>query len=212
MFDDIPVQPDAGTARDWAIRELAKERYQQHGPSLVERILHWIGDRLDDLFSLFSINVGGNPVAAILIVGLAVGLVALVIRVTAGPVRRSLRARRAHSVFEDDHRTAAQMRQAADEAAARGDWALAVLERFRAIVRSLEERDLIDDRPGVTADEAAADTGRRFPDARAPMADASALFDSVRYGHAIAAEADDLALRRLDTFLAPRTLLTAVPR
>jgi hypothetical protein len=209
VFADIPVQPDADTARDWAIRELAKDRYQEHGPSWMERALQWIGDRLHDLL---SINVGESVVGAILVIVLAIALVALLVRITAGPIRRSIQSRRAHSVFDDDHRTAAQIRKAADGAAARGDWTLAVLERFRAIIRSLEERDLIDDRPGVTADEAAADTSRRFPDAQVPMTDGATLFDSVRYGNAVATEEDDRALRHLDAFLAPRTLLTAAPK
>ncbi len=212
VVDDIPVQPDADTAREWAIHELAKGPYQEHGLSWSERVLKWIGDRIDDLFSFFSIHVGGNPVAAIVVIGIAVGLVALLVRITAGPIRRSLQVRRSHSVFEDDHRTAAQMRKAADDAAAHGNWTLAVLERFRAIIRSLEERELIDDRPGVTADEAAEETVRRFPDSRGPMLDAAVLFDSVRYGHATVGEADDVSLRHLDAFLAPRSLLTAAPR
>jgi hypothetical protein len=210
VVTDIPVQPDADTARDWAIRELAKDQYQDHGLSFSERVLRWIGDRLDDLFSIFSIRVGGTPVGAIVVIGVAAVIAYILIRVTAGPIRRSFHTRRTHSVFEDDLRTAAQMRSAANDAASRGDWNLAVLERFRAIVRSLEDRDLIDDHPGVTADEAAIETGRRFPDCRDRILEAAALFDSVRYGHAIATSEDDAALRHLDALLASRTLLSAV--
>ena len=76
-------------------------------------------------------------------------------------------------------------------------------------IRSLEERDLISDRPGVTADEAAFETGTRFPDVLRTIASAAELFDEVRYGHGTATSEDDASLRRLDSTLAGRSLLDA---
>ena len=101
------------------------------------------------------------------------------------------------------------MRTAANAAAGRGEWNLAILERFRAIIRSLEERDLISDRPGVTADEAALETGGKFADVMMDMLAAASLFDGVRYGSGVATAQDDESLRRLDASLAGRTLLNA---
>lgn len=207
MFADIPVEPDTETARQWAIEELSKDRYQEHGPSWLERSWDWLSDKFDHLFSL-DVD-GGSLVALLVIVGIVV-LLFLVARSVMGPVRRSYRAKRSHSVFEDDSRSSADMRAAADAAAKQEDWSLAVLERFRAIIRSLEERDLIDDRPGVTADEAAIETGTRFPDVLIGMTEAADLFDRVRYGHGVASRADDEILRRLYSSLAGRSLLGAV--
>lgn len=207
MFTQVPVDPDAETARQWAIEELSKNQYQEHGPSWISRVWGWLGRLLDHLFNF---DFGGNLVAAIIVTVLVVGLIFLAVRLTAGPVRRAFRNRRTHSVFEDDSRTSAQMRAAANAAAERGEWNLAVLERFRAIIRSLEERDLISDRPGVTADEAALETGGRFPDVVMEMMAGANRFDAVRYGLGAATRQDDEALRRLDASLSGRTLLSAV--
>ena len=37
----VPVVPDAETAREWAVRELADPVYHE-GPSLLERFLEWV--------------------------------------------------------------------------------------------------------------------------------------------------------------------------
>ncbi|MBN2176659.1 MAG: DUF4129 domain-containing protein [Demequinaceae bacterium] len=205
MFTEIPVEPDAETAREWAIEELSKSRYQEHGPSWLERLWNWVTEQLGHLFSL---DLGGSMVVALVIIAVLVGLLILAVRLTVGPVRRAYRARRTHSVFEDDTRSSSEMREAANAAAQRGDFSLAVLERYRAIIRSLEERDLISDRPGVTADEAARETGTRFPDVLDKMTSAAELFDGVRYGHDVATREDDGSLRRLDSTLASRSLLS----
>ena len=87
-------------------------------------------------------------------------------------------------VDADDDRTAAQLRADADAAAARGDWRSAVIDRFRAVVRSLEERVVLDVRPGRTADEAAAVAGLRFPAEADALRRGARLFDDVCYGDA----------------------------
>ena len=91
-----------------------------------------------------------------------------------------------------------QHRRLADEAAADQRWADAVRERFRAVVRTLDERTLLDDRPGRTADEAAREAGRVLPDLAAGLTAAARLFDDVTYGDADAGPADDARLRALD--------------
>ena len=55
------------------------------------------------------------------------------------------RSRRAARRLFDDERDARALARAADAAAERGDWGTAVVERFRAIIRSLDERGLIED-------------------------------------------------------------------
>jgi hypothetical protein len=206
VFTDIPVQPDADTAREWAVHELSKPQYQPQGDSFITKVWNWIVSFFDHLFTF---SFGGGPIGAITVILVIAGLAFVIVRLTLGPVRRAMKARRTHSVFEDDSRTSAQMRAAANAAAAQHEWNLAVLERFRAIVRSLEERELIDDLPGVTAQEAALQTGGRFPDVALATASGADLFDGVRYGRVLATQADDDSLRRLDSLLAGRTLLTA---
>ncbi|NEA03407.1 DUF4129 domain-containing protein, partial [Streptomyces sp. SID10116] len=72
---------------------------------------------------------------------------------------------------------------AASEAhAARAHWSQAVQERMRAVVRALEERALLDPRPGRTADEAAAEAGRTLPSHTDRLRAAARAFDDVTYG------------------------------
>lgn len=94
--------------------------------------------------------------------------------------------------------SAAEHRSAAELAANRADWHQAVLERFRAIVRSLEERVIIDERPGRTAHEAATDAATALPGLAGELRDASMVFDDVCYGSGRATRETDAALRSLD--------------
>ncbi|WP_240643884.1 DUF4129 domain-containing protein [Antribacter gilvus] len=192
---DVPVDPDRDTATQWLRRELAKPDYQDDR-SLLQRAWDWF-------FGLFEgvrvPDIGVPPLQFTLIL---VGVIALVVLVAwwiAGPVRLS-RVRRAGGVVldEDDARTSAQMRAAADAAAAAGDWSSAVIERFRAVVRSLEERVIIDPRPGRTAQEAAADAGVRLPALADALRRGAGLFDDAEYGKLEATGNDDRVLRELD--------------
>lgn len=69
---------------------------------------------------------------------------------------------------------------------------------MRAIVRSLEERALLDARPGRTADEAAAEAGRTLPEHAARLRAAARSFDDVTYGGRTADQPAYLSLQTLD--------------
>lgn len=90
---------------------------------------------------------------------------------------------------------------------AAGRWNQAVQERMRALVRSLEERTLLDPRPGRTADEAAAAAGHALPTYDARLRAAARVFDDVTYGGRSADRAAYLTLLDLD-----RAVETATPR
>jgi hypothetical protein len=205
---DIPVTPDAETARQWAADELAKAPYQPHGESLQDKISGWLDDAVSSLGNLGSGLGAGGTVLAILVVAL---VVAAVVFALVGPMRRARKRAREHVVFEDDTRDAATMRASAEDAAKRGLWRLAVLERYRAVIRSLEERDLIPERPGMTAHEAAAEAARRFPDVRHLVSYASDVFDWVRYGNRAATAEDYEKMVSLDRALIDRSIFTAAP-
>jgi hypothetical protein len=193
----VPVTPDADEARRWAEEELARGVYAERA-NLVERLVTWVSDRLADLAALGEGRPGWVlPAAVVVLSGLAVA-VALVV---AGPVRRRRARVGSAEVFVGDGRTAEDLRAAADRAAAAGDHAAAVLDRFRALVRGLTERVIIDDRPGLTADEAASRAGVRLPGHAADLAAAAALFDEVRYGHRGVGADEDAWLAALDARL-----------
>ncbi|MFC8599391.1 MULTISPECIES: DUF4129 domain-containing protein [unclassified Isoptericola] len=187
----VPVDPDRETAHRWLLEELSRSEYST-SPSLLERLLRWFSDLFDGL----TLGTGRFPLAFVVVV--VVVLVAAIAWWVAGPVRLTRRGRRSAVVLDDDGRTAAQLRADADAAAARGDWSAAVLDRFRALVRSLEERVVIDERPGRTAQEASHDAGSRLPEVAEELHRAAGLFDDVCYGTLPAGPEDDRRLRDLD--------------
>ena len=187
-----PVRPDGPTARRWAQEELLNPVYHQQ-ESLLTRLLTWLRHLFDGLH-----GVALPPRGALLVAAGVVLLVVLVALWVAGPVRRSRRTRSDPVLVPTDRRTAQQLRAAADAAAAVGDFSTAVAERFRAVVRDLEDRAVLDERPGRTADEAARDAGRLLPEVATDLLRAGRLFDDVLYGGRVASRADDDGLRATD--------------
>lgn len=193
----VPVDPDAPTARRWLQEELTDPIYHQ-GPGLIERIMGWIQDFLGRLLAAGQ-GVGGLWLAVIVMA--VVALVAGVAFYVAGPVRRARRVQRSAEVLGTDVRAADQLRGDAQGHADAGRWDEAVLDRFRAIVRSLEERAVLDERPGRTADETAREAQARFPAHAQGLDRAAGLFDDVYYGDRAAGPEGYRALAELDASL-----------
>ncbi len=194
---DVPVVPDASTARRWATDELANPIYHQ-GRSLLARLYDWFNSLFENA-STADLGLSAGEVAAIVVlVALVVAGIAFWV---AGPVRRARRATGSAVVLGDDARSSTELRAAADASAARGDWPAAVLDRFRAIVRALEERALLDERPGRTAHEAAEAAGTRLPDHLTDLRRAGRIFDEVCYGKASPGQDTDAWLSALDARL-----------
>ncbi len=189
---DVPATPGAQEAREAAVEELSKPAYHPR-PSLLDQVWQWLSAHL----RLSQVIPGAPGWLSVLIVVVALAvllglLVLLLRRVTlAGRSRR-----RGASLFDDD-RDSAALTQAADQAARSGDWATAVVERFRAIIRSLDERGLIDDYPGMTAHEAAEVSATALGTLGGELRQAANLFDSVRYGEVVSTAAQDEWMRRL---------------
>lgn len=196
MVTDVPVVPDRETARGWLVEELSRPEYARD-ESVLLRLWNWLMELLNQIG---TVNV--DPWRIALVVAIVLLVVVALAWYVAGPARlRRHAARGSVVVHSDDARTAAQMRTAADAAAGVGDWSLAVIERFRAVVRGLEERVVLDERPGRTAREAAVDATARLPELGRDLHTAAARFDDVCYGHLPATADDDAAMRRLDDLL-----------
>ncbi|MFJ8312402.1 MULTISPECIES: DUF4129 domain-containing protein [unclassified Streptomyces] len=174
---DIPRDP----AREAARRELSDPVYHQNDPSLLQRVLNKFWDWVGSLFDSASGAVPGGPLGLLVIVIAVLALIAALWWRLGTPQRTSTSG---GTLFADRPRSAAEHRTAAEAHAEARRWNEAVQERMRAIVRSLEERALLDPRPGRTADEAAAEAAR--------------IFDDVTYGGRTADEAAYLGLRDLD--------------
>ncbi|GGT60878.1 DUF4129 domain-containing protein [Streptomyces purpureus] len=197
-ISDVPVDTSRVPAREAAERELSKPMYHENDPNLLQEALdrfwEWVGD-------LFAAASGASP-------GGTLGLVAIVLVVLAvvgalwwrlGTPRRTPGT--ADSLFEDGPRTAAEHRSTAERHAAADRWNQAVQERMRAIVRSLEERTLLDPRPGRTADEAAAEAGRPLPAHADELRAAARVFDDITYGGRTADASAYHRVRELDESL-----------
>ena len=194
-----PLDPTADEARAWAEEELAKAVYSS-GPGLIERFLRWLADLWDQLFVM---DGAGQVLLPFLVLAIIGAIIAAAVAL-GGPVRRRrLSAQRASmQILDDDARSAESLREAADAAAASGDYTRAVLDRFRALVRSLDERGILADRRGRTALEAARGAGAAFADQARELRRAGELFDSVCYGSQTPTADQDAWLRHLEARIA----------
>nr|WP_026249250.1 DUF4129 domain-containing protein [Streptomyces sp. LaPpAH-108] len=193
--DEPPVTVPRDPAREAARRELSKPMYHENDPSLFQRALDAFWDWLDRLFGRAATATPGGTLGLIVVVLCVVAVLAALWWRLGTPHRTPASAA---PLFGERPRTAADHRATAEAHAAQGHWNQAVQERVRAVVRALEERALLDARPGRTADEAAAEAGRALPDHADRLRSAARDFDDVTYGGRSATEETYRRLRALD--------------
>ncbi|MGK2348338.1 DUF4129 domain-containing protein [Actinomyces sp. W5033] len=211
---DVPATPDAEEARQAAQHELAQPVYQERH-SLWGWLWQWLQDHIDPSRAV----PGAAPWLSALIVVVAVAVLLALLLLLLRHVALHWRSRTgSRPLFEDDERDSQALTRNADDAAAQQDWATAVVERFRAIIRSLDERALIEDYPGMTAQEAGALAAQALLDVQglhASLHQAALLFDAVRYGHVVPTSEQNEWMRLLAERVAsatPQRLATqAVP-
>ncbi len=169
---DVPLTPDRSTAREWLQEELADPAYTP-GPGVLDRIRALLGE----------LGVSPSAVLWLLLAVIVLLVVVGVLRFTGLPRCRARRRVRAASPdVGPGPLSAADLRARAERAAAEHRFEPAVLDRFRAIVRSLEERALLEPRPGRTAAESAREAAALLPDRGEELAVAARMFDDVCYG------------------------------
>ena len=194
--DGPPVTVPRDPAREAARRELAKRMYHENDPGLFERALKALWNWLDGLFGTATPMALGGSVGLWVVVLFVVAVLAALWWRLGTPSRRKPRS--AAVLFDDGPRSAAEHRAASEAHAAQGHWSQAVQERMRAVVRSLEERTVLDVRPGRTADEAADEAGRALPAHLDRLRAAAREFDDVTYGGRGATEQSYRRLAELD--------------
>ncbi|MFD5522196.1 DUF4129 domain-containing protein [Streptomyces sp. NPDC127066] len=177
--DTPPVTTPREAAREAARRELFKRMYHENDPGLVQRALNAFWDWIDRMFGAASASTPGGTLGLVVIVLAAMAVVAALWWRLGTP--RRTRASSA-TLFDNRPRSAAEHRAAAEAHAAQGHWNQAVQERMRAVVRSLEERALLDPRPGRTADEAAAEASHSLPSHTDRLRASARDFDDITYG------------------------------
>ncbi|MEV5418452.1 DUF4129 domain-containing protein [Streptomyces albogriseolus] len=193
--DEPPVTLPRDPAREAARRELSKQMYHENDPSWLQRALEAFWDWVDELLGAASTATPGGALGLVVIVVAVLVVVAALWWRLGTPRRRPLTA---PALFDERPRSAAEHRAAAEAHAAQGHWNQAVQERMRAVVRALEERALLDPRPGRTADEAAAEAGRALPAHTDRLRTAARDFDDVTYGGRTAGEDTYRRLAALD--------------
>jgi hypothetical protein len=174
-----PLDPGAEEARRLLLEELADPRYRAAEPSLFDRVVQAIRD----WFASLTLQGDGPPLPVAAIIGVLV-LAALVVAalLIAGRPRTVRRSGVSGAVLaDDDTRSAATLRSLAEAAAARGAWDEALVERFRALVRALDERTVLRVAPGTTAHGLASRAGVAFPASAAALRRTADDFDRVRY-------------------------------
>nr|WP_239766554.1 DUF4129 domain-containing protein [Streptomyces sp. CL12-4] len=177
--DEPPVTTPRDPAQEAARRELSKRMYHENDPSWIQRALNALWDRIDELFARASTATPGGTLGLIVVIVAVLAVLGALWWRLGTPRRAPVSA---PALFDDRPRSAADHRAAAEAHAAQGHWSQAVQERMRAVVRALEERALLDIRPGRTADEAATEAGRALPAHGDRLRTAARDFDDVAYG------------------------------
>ena len=170
--------PGRDAARRLAREELSRKEYADAQPPLLVRLVTRAFRALSHAFSSASAHVpAGRAGLVLLLLVLAAAVVTVLLRLR--PARAAART----PLFAGTGDVPAdERRRRADALAAAGQHAEAVRERLRAVVRELEDRGVLDPRPGRTADEVAADAGGRVPTVAADLRRATRVFDEVWYG------------------------------
>jgi hypothetical protein len=189
-----PLAPSADDARRAAERELSKQVYRDAEPGPLQRA--W--DALLDALSRIEGPSGGGVLQVVVVVLLVVAVavvVALLVRRTGAVARRAGLTAEAGLTGPVD---AASLRREAQLASREQRWDDAVVVGFRALVRGLQERDLVGAAPGLTAAEASREAGRSLPELADRLRAAADLFDAVLYGGRGAGRDDAESVAALD--------------
>jgi hypothetical protein len=186
MSAEPPVLPGADEARRWATEELAKPEYREAAPSWLETVwenfLEWFA-------SLDGSTESAGPLPSP-VIGIVIALIIAAAVILARP-RLNAASRKPREVFEPDTiLTAGDYRQRAEASAMAGKWGDAVVDRFRALARSAEDRAILDPQPGRTADEVVHDLTAAFPAEARRLDNAARTFDAVRYGNMAPSSSD----------------------
>lgn len=192
-----PLEPERGPARELLEEELSDGRYDHADPGpireLIREVLGWFDDRLVDLT---GIDIPYGPVLLMLLLAAAITLVIVLVR------PRLQHAAVEEQVLEQETGIGAEeLRRRSARRLAGGDADAAFRDRFRALVRAAEERDVLPERPGRTATEAAVELGGPFAEQAGRLRMSAELFNLSRYGGRRLSAGDCEELAELDRIL-----------
>jgi hypothetical protein len=197
ILADPPLDPSPDDARSALRRELVRPEYYED--NLLQRLLRWLQRQLDQGVEAALDVPPLQTFAAMLIGVLLVGALVWLAR----RARVSARAPRgAQAVLTDEAITAAQLRARAEASLAAGRHEEALIDGFRSLAARQVERGRLIDSPEATAHEVAGLLAVEYPERRARVDAAAALFDSVLYGDRPATREQAAGVLALDDELA----------
>ena len=200
------MRPEPDQARSWLEEELARPEYHQE--SLTDRLLGWLGDLWE---WLSQSALGATPLSTATAIFVLVVL-AILVAVAASRVRREpVRRVRGVGVLAGQGITPDEHRASALQALQQGHYDVALVEAFRAVAGRAVDRGIVEDRPGLTAHELAAELGPAFPPQADALSRAAVLFDVVFYGDQPAADSDARSVLDLDEALRAARPTAVVP-
>ncbi len=176
---------------------------------MLERAWNAVFDWLGDAWDRITRAAPGGALGVVLFIVVLAALGVLLVRYR-GASHRTRRGDDTGLELSADL-TAAELRRQADAFAAKGDWAEAVRARLRAVVRVLEDRGVLDPRPGRTAAEVAAEAGAQRPELRDQLWAGALTFGEIWYGRRPATRADHDVLLELDRAVGRRAPATTPP-
>jgi hypothetical protein len=194
---DIPVGLEREEARRRAVEELAKAKYGGR-PGWLDEAAQRLFRVLERLYLLYERFAGaqraGGGISWGFVAAVVVLLVALALVIWKVGLPRWRSRDRTGAVELDSSTPADDYRSLAEGHASRADWQAAVRDRFRAVVRELETRTILQVRPARTAWEAAYSAIRVVPTSQTPLFQGADLFNRVVYGDE---PADELAYAKM---------------
>jgi len=196
MISALPLEPyPRQPSADEAAEELSKQIYQDEKPSLLQQLVDWIMETLTRVLDRAEDASPGGGTGLLIFVLLIVVLIAALIWRFGLPARTASIRRSTDPVTPT--RSATEHESRADAFAAEGRWAEAVRERLRGVVAGLVARDLVDNRPGRTAHEVAAEAGQVLPTVADDLTAAAELFAELWYGERTATAEHDRRMREI---------------
>ena len=211
LITATPPPPISGDdARRAAQLELSKPAYHHGDPSIAQRVIRWVLHRIGDALTAAARHSPGKGIGLFVIVVL-LALVVATVAIRVGRVRRAAGATLG-GILGETRRSAADHRALARDFAARAQYAEAVREWLRATTRELEERGVLDPRPGRTAAELCVEASSALPGIADDLRRASSIFEKVWYGGKTATSDDERALGQLDALVAGSHRALAVRR
>lgn len=193
---DGPVDP-AQVRRD--VERVMSQRRFSYEPSLVQRFLRWLGEKMPSVDGGGSTFAGGAPAWVAWLIILLTAVAAVVIGVL------MVRSRRRAGKDDDDRplsetevehrRRASDWRSEAERFEAEGAWKEALRARYRELVRTLVDRHQLPDVPGRTTGELRGDLVATTPTAADAFDTACLTFELAWYADLPTGEAEVRTMR-----------------